>query len=76
MKMSAPLSGESNAPLAVIPGVVFCVISPLVVGVRFWSRMRVQGNLGVDDWTILCSLIFSMAVSILLLAGKLKVPHR
>jgi len=69
--MSASPSGESNAGLVVVPGVGFCIISPLVVGVRFWSRLRLQGGLGWDDWTILCSLISSMAVSILLLAGKL-----
>lgn len=66
----SPSRGESNARLVVIPGIVFCVLSPLIVGVRFWSRMRVQGSLGWDDWTILCSLVFSMAVSIFLLAGK------
>ena len=68
--MSGNKPGESNAALVAVPSIVFCVVSPVVVGIRFWSRMRVRGNLGWDDWTILGSLIFSMLVSILLLAGK------
>ncbi|KAH8597838.1 hypothetical protein B0O99DRAFT_470808, partial [Bisporella sp. PMI_857] len=67
--MSGNKPGESNALLVQIPSVVFCVISPIVVGIRFWSRIRCRGNLGWDDWTILGSLIFSMIVSVALLTA-------
>lgn len=48
---------ESNAPLVQIPGIVFCVVAPIFVAIRFWSRIRIQHALGADDWTILISLV-------------------
>jgi hypothetical protein len=71
MEMEANQSGPSNAAFVTVPSIIFCIISPFVVGVRFWSRMRLTvHNIGADDWTILGSMVFSVAVSILLLAGK------
>jgi hypothetical protein len=55
--MSGNLPGGSNAPIVQIPAIVFCVVGPTIVGIRFWSRIRVSNNLGVDDWTILGSLV-------------------
>jgi hypothetical protein len=43
---------ESNAPLVQIPGIIFCVVAPIFVAIRFWSRIRIQHALGADDWTI------------------------
>jgi hypothetical protein len=55
--MSGNLPGASNAPIVQIPAIIFCVVGPAVVGIRFWSRIRVSNNLGFDDWTILASLV-------------------
>lgn len=55
--MSGNLPGASNALIVQIPAIVFCVVGPAIVGIRFWSRIRVSNNLGVDDWTILGSLV-------------------
>jgi hypothetical protein len=47
----------STAPTISIPAVAFAVISPLIVAVRFWSRMRLHTKLGADDWCILAALV-------------------
>jgi hypothetical protein len=47
----------STAPTISIPAIAFAVISPLIVYVRFWSRMRLHTKLGADDWTILAALV-------------------
>jgi hypothetical protein len=55
--MSGNQPGPSNAPIVQIPAIVFCVVGPIIVGIRFWSRIRVSNTLGIDDWTILGSLV-------------------
>jgi len=55
--MSGNLTGASNALIVQIPAIVFCVVGPTIVGIRFWSRIRVSNKLGSDDWTILASLV-------------------
>jgi hypothetical protein len=47
----------STAPTISIPAVAFAVISPLIIAVRFWSRMRLHTKLGADDWCILAALV-------------------
>jgi hypothetical protein len=32
-------------------------VSPLIVAVRFWARLRNVARLGIDDWLILLSLV-------------------
>jgi hypothetical protein len=55
--MSGNLPGVSHAPQVQIPAIVFCVVAPVFVGIRFWSRIRASNALGADDWTILGSLV-------------------
>ena len=55
--MTSSTSVPSNAPSIQIPAVVFCVVSPLIVAIRFWARLRNGANLGIDDWLILLSLV-------------------
>lgn len=55
--MTSSASVPSSSPSIQIPAVVFCVVSPLIVAIRFWSRLRTSAKLGVDDWVILLSLV-------------------
>lgn len=59
----------NNAHIVWSPAILFSILTPLVVIARFYSRLRFTNSLGADDWTILGSLVFSMLVSVLLLAG-------
>ena len=47
-----------------IPSLVFCIVTPLVVFARFLARTLYRNILGADDWTILASLVFALAVNI------------
>ncbi len=60
--------GASNASQVEIPAIVSLVLCPIFVGIRFWTRWKLSGSIGADDYTILGSLIFSAAVSGLMLA--------
>lgn len=67
--------GDSNADQVTIPAIISLVLCPIFVGIRFWTRMRLSGSIGMDDWTILGSLIFSVAVSALMLGCKSVQSH-
>ncbi|KAI9709193.1 MAG: hypothetical protein M1812_007778 [Candelaria pacifica] len=56
----------SNGLAVYIPCIIFCVLSPLMVGARFWTRIR-SSKTGWDDWTILASMMIAFTVSVLLL---------
>jgi len=47
----------SRANIIEIPAIVFCVVSPIIVSVRFWSRIKIHTKLGADDWVILAGLV-------------------
>lgn len=74
--MSTVDPNESNAFLVTIPGIVFCIVAPIFVAIRFWSRIRLQNALGADDWTILGSLVrmkswaFATAETIMLMLHR------
>lgn len=51
------IPGESNALLVQIPAIVFFVLTPIFVAIRFWARIRMKSGLGWDDWTILFSFV-------------------
>jgi hypothetical protein len=55
--------GATNAAEVQIPAILFCVVAPLFIGIRFWSRLTQSSGLGADDWTILGSLVFTSARS-------------
>jgi hypothetical protein len=55
--MSGNRPGPSHVLQIQIPAIVFLVVAPLFVGIRFWSRCRVSNGLGKDDWTIMGSLV-------------------
>lgn len=68
--MSGNRPGASNALEVQVPAIVFFAITPAFVAARFWSRLRVSHGLGLDDWTILTSLVFAIAVSALMIASS------
>lgn len=49
--------GESNALMVRAPAIVFFVLTPIFVAIRFWSRIKMRSGLGWDDWTILFSFV-------------------
>ncbi|KAF9869840.1 integral membrane protein [Colletotrichum karsti] len=61
------IPGESNALMVRAPAIVFFVLTPIFVGIRFWSRMKMRSGLGWDDWTILFSFVCCLLVSILMM---------
>ncbi|KAI9677627.1 MAG: hypothetical protein M1817_006582 [Caeruleum heppii] len=61
----------SNAHLVQIPSIIFAIVAPLFVAVRFWTRLSMAKGLGADDWTILTSMILSFSVSVLMLVACL-----
>ncbi|KAK6218623.1 integral membrane protein [Colletotrichum tabaci] len=61
------LPGESNALMVQVPAIVFFVLTPIFVGIRFWSRIKMRSGLGWDDWTILFSFFCCLTVSVLMM---------
>ncbi|CCF33567.1 integral membrane protein [Colletotrichum higginsianum] len=61
------LPGESNALMVRVPAIVFFVLTPIFVGIRFWSRIKMRSGLGWDDWTILFSFFCCLTVSVLMM---------
>ncbi|CAI4212806.1 unnamed protein product [Parascedosporium putredinis] len=51
------IPGESNALMVQIPCIVFFVVTPIFVGIRIWSRIRLRSGISWDDWTILLSFV-------------------
>ncbi|PGH11327.1 hypothetical protein AJ79_04943 [Helicocarpus griseus UAMH5409] len=50
-----------------IPSIIFCVVTPIFVALRVASRLHIARRLGSDDWTIIASSVFSVAVSIVMI---------
>ncbi|KAK8048152.1 PTH11-typeG-protein-coupled receptor [Apiospora phragmitis] len=67
--MSAAALAESNAHLIYVPVGVFIVACPLLVAIRFWSRMRKGGHIGADDYTVLAALVCALASGGLMIAA-------
>ncbi|EFQ25834.1 uncharacterized protein GLRG_00978 [Colletotrichum graminicola M1.001] len=61
------LPGESNAHMVQVPAIVFFVLTPIFVGIRFWSRIKTRSGIGWDDWTILFSFFCCLIVSVLMI---------
>ncbi|KAK2002752.1 integral membrane protein [Colletotrichum falcatum] len=59
--------GESNALMVQVPAIVFFVLTPVFVGIRFWSRIKMGSGIGWDDWTILLSFLCCLTVSVLMI---------
>ncbi|KAF3808056.1 hypothetical protein GCG54_00012635 [Colletotrichum gloeosporioides] len=60
---------ESNALMVRAPAIIFFVLTPIFVGIRFWSRIKMRSGLGWDDWTILFSFVCCLLVSILMMVS-------
>lgn len=48
---------DNNAHMIYIPVGVFAILSPLLVGLRTWARLRKGGKMGADDYTIIAALV-------------------
>jgi hypothetical protein len=70
--------GPNKGEIEWIPIAVFLIISPLVVGLRVWSRLRKGGKLGPDDYVIFGALAASLAVASVMIPCELldRTPAR
>lgn len=57
MVVPGNIPGESNAAQVRIPCIVFFILTPILLSIRFWSRIAKGSVLGWDDWTILLSFV-------------------
>lgn len=51
-------AAESHADLVRIPSIVFFVVTPIFVFIRFWNRISRRSGLGWDDGTIAVSFVW------------------
>ncbi|KAL9471948.1 hypothetical protein ACSS6W_009889 [Trichoderma asperelloides] len=51
-----PNPNDNDSHLVYIPAIIFLVISPVVVALRVWARLRQGGKMGADDWTAMAAL--------------------
>ncbi|KAJ4259193.1 hypothetical protein NW757_002522 [Fusarium falciforme] len=65
--VSGNIPGESNAAQVRIPCIIFFVLTPVFLFIRFWSRIAKRSGLGWDDWTILLSFTCALIVQILMM---------
>ncbi|KAI1398484.1 integral membrane protein [Hypoxylon fuscum] len=63
------LSADTNVADIEIPCIVFFILTPLFLAIRFSSRLKTGSGFGWDDWTILLSWAFAQVVSSLLIAA-------
>ncbi|KAK2056604.1 integral membrane protein [Colletotrichum caudatum] len=63
------LPGESNALMVQVPAIVFFILTPIFVSIRFWSRIKMRSGIGWDDWTILFSFFCCLTVSVLMMVS-------
>lgn len=52
-----PNPNDDDSRLVYIPAIIFLVLSPLVVALRVWARLRQGGKMGPDDWTAIAALV-------------------
>lgn len=57
MATPIPNPNDNDSYLVYIPAIIFLVISPIVVVLRIWARLRQGGNMGADDWTAIAALV-------------------
>ncbi|RDW59887.1 hypothetical protein BP6252_12974 [Coleophoma cylindrospora] len=60
---------ENRGRWVFIPAVVFCCISPFFTILRCYARFKNDWGLGKDDWAMLVSTIFCMAMNGILIAA-------
>lgn len=54
---SLPNPNDNNAYLIYIPSLIFVILLPLLVLLRFWVRLRRHGKLGADDWAAAAAMV-------------------
>jgi hypothetical protein len=55
--MSGNLAGPTNANQIVVPAIAFLIVSPIIVILRLWCRLRNRGGLGPDDYTVIVAMV-------------------
>lgn len=57
MAAPQPNPNDNDSYLVYIPSIIFLVLSPIVVALRIWARLRQGGSMGADDWTAIVALV-------------------
>lgn len=57
MTTPPPNPNDNDSHLVYIPAIIFLVISPIIVALRIWARLRQGGKMGADDWTAIVALV-------------------
>lgn len=57
MAAPPPNPNDNDSYLVYIPSIIFLVISPIIVALRIWARLRQGGKMGADDWTAIVALV-------------------
>ncbi|KAK4085376.1 uncharacterized protein Triagg1_366 [Trichoderma aggressivum f. europaeum] len=60
-------TAQSHANLVRIPSIVFFVVTPIFVFIRFWNRISRRSGLGWDDGTIAVSFVCTLLVQIFMM---------
>ncbi|KAJ4855174.1 hypothetical protein CI102_1996 [Trichoderma harzianum] len=60
-------AAQSHANLVRIPSIVFFVVTPIFVFIRFWNRISRRSGLGWDDGTIAVSFVCTLLVQIFMM---------
>lgn len=60
---SPEYDAQSNTGIIFIPSVIFLAVSPMLVGIRLWSRYRSGVPIGADDVSICVSLVRRSLIS-------------
>ncbi|KAI5840097.1 hypothetical protein DFP73DRAFT_197025 [Morchella snyderi] len=55
---------ETKAPMIIGVFIGFTVLAVMVVGLRFWTRLYIIRNIGMDDWFILAATINLLASTV------------
>jgi hypothetical protein len=61
MATDNPTDSRAGTIIAVV--IVLCTLTSICVALRFYARMRIGKNLGMDDWTTLAALVSFLGLS-------------
>lgn len=64
--LAQPLSHDSRGGQVLAISITFTTIAALAVMTRFISRIRFVKSLGIEDWLVVTSLVFSAITSTLI----------
>jgi len=68
-KFQPDATSPYNQPVVLSVTTVMMVLTVVVVGLRFWTRRWSNTRYGMDDWTILASLVMALGTGVICLVA-------